>query len=106
MAIKKNVNLERVVEFLLSDKWTPHGHTDSDAVRIPTLNAPVFGGIGGEGRILGGRRRFMRGDRRVTVGSRVVCFYKVVSSKISDMENIPTKDIERIIETSKNLPSV
>lgn len=59
---------ERVVELIQAAGYLLDGHTEIDAVRVPTSNAPVFGGMGGEVRTFGGRQRFKRGEERVTKG--------------------------------------
>lgn len=89
--------VETVIEILLANGWTRAGQTESETVRIPTMRAPVFGGIGGELRTFGGRARFARGERRrVTVGPRRICFYEVVNKKAQGFMSLPTKAIDQI----------
>ena len=70
---------QAVRDLLQAAGYRPAGHTESEAVRIPTMNAPVFGGLGGEVRTLGGRERFAipNSPKRATVGKRTVCLYEV-----------------------------
>lgn len=70
---------QAVRDLLQAAGYLPAGHTESETVRIPTMKAPVFGGLGGEVRAFGGRERFALPDspKRATVGKRTVCLYEV-----------------------------
>ena len=72
-----------VVEVLLLVGLEPDGQTATQTVRVPTVRAPVFGGLGGELRAFGGRRRYRKPDSalRVTVGPHTVCVYTVVEGR-------------------------
>lgn len=65
------------IDQLLALGFVPAGATREEVVRIPTTRSPVFGGLGGERRTLGGRARYALPDTdlRVTVGPRTTNVY-------------------------------
>jgi hypothetical protein len=71
------VTVDEVITTLLDLGFAPAGQTREEIVRIPTMRSPVYGGIGGERRTLGGRARYaLPGtDLRVTVGPRTTNVY-------------------------------
>jgi hypothetical protein len=88
---------EAAIELLRSKGWEDAGRTASETVRIPTMKAPVFGGIGGEVRTFGGRLRLVKGEiRRVTVGPRTVNFYEMGPDGRANFHQAKTKDLEKI----------
>lgn len=89
--------MEEIIAILIENGFEPYGATELAHIRIPTMRAPVFGGIGGELRTLGGRQRFKKGERRCTVGKRTTCFYRVKGRETSDFVNIPTKNVDAIM---------
>lgn len=70
--------VERAIAVLTAAGFVPDGATREEQVRIPTSRAPVYGGIGGELRTVGGRKRFTipETDIHVTVGPTTVCIYR------------------------------
>jgi len=66
------VTVDEVVATLLDLGFAPAGETTEQIVRIPTMRSPVYGGLGGERRTLGGRARYAL---RVTVGPRTTNVY-------------------------------
>lgn len=90
--------MNEVIAILKSLGWEPHGHTDSETVRVPTSRAPVFGGIGGELRTFGGRLRFSQPgtNRRCTVGPRKVCVYEVDGREATAFRTFRTSDLDGI----------
>jgi len=68
----------------------------TEHVRIPTMKAPVLGGMGGERRTLGGRSRYVLPgtDLRVTVGPRTTNIYYVRAGKTEFVLNEHTKDLD------------
>lgn len=71
------MTVDEVVATLLDLGFAPAGETREEIVRIPTMRSPVYGGLGGERRALGGRARYaLPGtDLRVTVGPRTTNVY-------------------------------
>lgn len=71
------MTVDEVVTMLLELGFAPAGETAEQVVRIPTMRSPVYGGLGGERRTLGGRARYaLPGtDLRVTVGPRTTNVY-------------------------------
>ena len=71
------MTVDEVITALLVLGFAPAGETVEQIVRIPTTRSPVYGGLGGERRTLGGRARYaLPGtDLRVTVGPRTVNVY-------------------------------
>jgi hypothetical protein len=71
------MTVDEVVTALLDLGFSPAGETAEQIVRIPTMRSPVYGGLGGERRTLGGRARYaLPGtDLRVTVGPRTTNVY-------------------------------
>lgn len=96
----KSPLVDEVVAMLKGRGWRVNGHTPSETVRIPTMRAPVFGGIGGEVRTFGGRIRLEKGDRRVTVGPRTTCFYRMDGRNAVEFDNVKTKDDDAIFARS------
>lgn len=89
---------EDVLTMLSAHGFAPDGFTDTQTVRIPTVRAPVFGGIGGELATFGGRKRFKRDDLKVTVGKRTTYFYRVKNKRL-DLDfgkSFKTKNVEAI----------
>ena len=72
------MTVDETVVLLLELGFAPAGETAEQVVRIPTQKSPVYGGLGGERRTLGGRARYaLPGtDLRVTVGPRTVNVYR------------------------------
>lgn len=71
------MTVDEVITTLLELGFAPAGETREEIVRIPTMRSPVYGGLGGERRTLGGRARYaLPGtDLRVTVGPRTTNVY-------------------------------
>lgn len=71
------VTIDEVITTLLDLGFAPAGETAEQIVRIPTMKSPVYGGLGGERRKIGGRARYaLPGtDLRVTVGPRTTNVY-------------------------------
>lgn len=92
--------VEETVTMLEGRGWVVNGNTPSETVRIPTMRAPVFGGIGGELRTFGGRIRLAKGDRRVTVGPRTTCFYRMDGKHAVEFDNVKTRDGDAIFARS------
>ena len=101
MARKKADSQRFVIALLIAYGWQEDGATREETVRIPTIRSPVFGGVGGELRTFGGRARLRKGDRFVTVGPRLVCFYRRGPDGPSDFDRVPTKDARRIGELAQ-----
>lgn len=108
---------QAVRDLLKAAGYLPAGHTELEMVRIPTINAPVFGGLGGEVRTLGGRERYAipNSPKRATVGKRTVCLYELhqsenavpcvtnirrsaqgLYSQVTSLENYRTRDVDVI----------
>jgi hypothetical protein len=65
--------MEQVIRALLAAGFEADGTTESETVKLITRNSyPLPGKLA----TFGGRQRYRRGDWRVTVGPRVVFFYK------------------------------
>lgn len=101
---------------LLRAGFVADGATQQEQVRIPTARSPVYGGIGGELRTLGGRARFaLPGTQvRATVGGRSVCLYLKGPRGMKGVrflgENLPAKDftheqLQRALEGVAALPA-
>lgn len=71
------MTVDETVVLLLELGFVPAGTTTEQIVRIPTMRSPVYGGLGGERRTLGGRARYaLPGtELRVTVGPRTTNVY-------------------------------
>lgn len=97
-SLKQSDLLAAAVAALVEAGFVPAGETRSSQVRVSTGRSPVYGGMGGEARTFGGRSRFEKPGTamRVTVGLRTVCFYEMLDGKAGAMENVPTKDTERV----------
>ena len=95
---KSQKHQAEAIAILLAAGFQPHGETASQTVRIPTVRAPVYGGIGGELATFGGRPRFVKPGTtlRVTVGKVTTCFYDVVDGQTKYLVNLPTRDAKRI----------
>jgi hypothetical protein len=90
------VTVDEVVGTLLDLGFAPAGETPLEHVRIPTMKAPVLGGMGGERRTLGGRARYaLPGtDLRVTVGPRTTnVYFSRGGGKIEFVLNEKTRDL-------------
>ncbi len=87
---------DEVVATLLELGFAPAGETVEQIVRIPTTRSPIYGGLGGERRALGGRARYaLPGtDLRVTVGPRTVNVYFSRAGKTEFVLNETTKDLD------------
>lgn len=74
--------------------FVPDGATREETVRVPTRKSPVFGGVGGELKTLGGRTRFkLPGtDFRATVGPRTVSVYRVERGEATSFSNFAAKE--------------
>lgn len=100
--------VERAVEVLTGAGFVPDGATREEEVRIPTSRAPVYGGIGGELRTLGGRTRFaIPGTAiRVTVGASTTCVYRRQGREVEFLGegNYRTKDFTREVLLSALFP--
>lgn len=71
------MTVDEAIAALLELGFAPAGETAEQLVRIPTARSPIFGGLGGERRTIGGRARYaLPGtDLRVTIGPRTVNVY-------------------------------
>ena len=98
MSESKVDHVEVMVGLLSERGFRADGFTDSQTVRIPTVRAPVFGGIGGEVATFGGRRRFKRDSLKVTVGKRTTYFYKVIDKQLDPDfgKRFNTKDTDAV----------
>lgn len=87
-----------VETLLTAHGFAADGFTDSQTVRIPTVRAPVFGGIGGELATFGGRKRFARNGLKVTVGKRTTYFYRVENKQLDPNfgKRFNTSDVDAI----------
>lgn len=90
------MTVDEVIATLLELGFAPAGETTEQIVRIPTMRSPVYGGLGGERRTLGGRARYtLPGtDLRVTVGSRTTNVYFSRAGKIEFVLNERTKELD------------
>lgn len=88
--------VDQVVDVLVRAGFAQDGHTRQEHVRIPTTASPVFGGIGGERRTLGGRQRWVQSSTnlRATVGPRTVYVYTVVDGDTTTVAYLKTRDIK------------
>jgi hypothetical protein len=98
--------MKKVVNGLLELGWSEDGYTQADIFRLPTHDAPVYGGIGGKLITLGNRLRLKRGIYRVTIGKRKTCFYTSTKIEkptdvIKKMITFSTKEIDKIFEIEK-----
>lgn len=66
-----------VINRLLEDGWTEDGRTAEQTFRMPTTEAPIYGGVGGKLVTTGGRLRFAKGDSKVTVGKLTTYFWRL-----------------------------
>jgi hypothetical protein len=90
------VTVDEIITTLLDLGFAPAGETRQEHVRIPTMRAPVLGGMGGERRTLGGRARYaLPGtDLRVTVGPRTTnVYYSRGGGKVEFVLNEKTKEL-------------
>jgi len=90
------VTVDEIVTTLLGLGFAPAGETREEIVRIPTMRSPVYGGLGGERRALGGRARYaLPGtDLRVTVGPRTTnVYYSRGGGKVEFVLNEKTKQL-------------
>ena len=90
------MTVDQVVDALLELGFAPAGETRQEHVRIPTMSAPVLGGMGGERRTLGGRARYaLPGtDLRITVGPRTTnIYYARGAGKTEFVLNEHTRDL-------------
>ena len=89
------MTVDEVVTMLFELGFSPAGETPLEHVRIPTMKAPVLGGMGGERRTLGGRARYVLPgtDLRVTVGPRTTNVYFSRSGKTEFVLNEKTKHL-------------
>jgi hypothetical protein len=90
------MTVDETIAVLLDLGFAPAGETRLEHVRIPTMRAPVFGGMGGERRTLGGRVRYaLPGtDLRVTVGPRTTnVYFSRGGGKVEFVLNEKTKEL-------------
>lgn len=90
------MTVNEIVTTLLDLGFATAGETAEQHVRIPTMRSPVFGGMGGERRTLGGRARYaLPGtDLRVTVGPRTTnVYFSRGGGKIEFVLNTHTKQL-------------
>lgn len=90
------MTVDEVVTTLLDLGFSPAGETTEQVVRIPTMRSPVYGGLGGERRTLGGRARYaLPGTNlRVTVGPRTTnVYFSRGGGKTEFVLNEHTKDL-------------
>lgn len=91
------MTVDEVVIALLELGFAPAGETTEQVVRVPTMRSPVFGGLGGERRTMGGRARYVLPgtDLRVTVGPRTTnVYYSRGGGKTEFVLNESTKHLE------------
>lgn len=90
----------RVVELLLAAGFQEAGCTRVERVRVPTMNAPVFGATGGEPRTFGDRQRLcLPGtDVYATVGPRTTYLYVVQGGKTTGLNHVSTSDTEEVLK--------
>lgn len=66
-------NQTKVIELLTTSGWLPNGYTSERSYKmITTESYPLAGALVHSG----GHPRFMKGDWKVSVGKRIVYFYK------------------------------
>lgn len=90
------MTVDGVITTLLELGFAPAGETREEVVRIPTMRSPVYGGLGGERRTLGGRARYAlpSTDLRVTVGPRTTnVYYSRGGGKVEFVLNEKTKTL-------------
>jgi len=90
------MTVDEVVTTLLDLGFSPAGETAEQIVRIPTMRSPVYGGLGGERRTLGGRARYALpgADLRVTDGPRTNnVYFSRGGGKVEFVLNEKTKDL-------------
>lgn len=90
------MTIDETVALLLELGFAPAGETAEQVVRIPTMQSPVYGGLGGERRTIGGRARYaLPGtDLRVTVGPRTTnVYYSRGGGKTEFVLNEKTKQL-------------
>lgn len=90
---------EAVIAALLNAGFTPDGNTPQETVRIPTVETPVYGGIGGKLTTLGGRQRFMLPGTsiKVTVGKITTYFYEVLPNQpMRGIAHLQTSNLEAV----------
>lgn len=86
---------DEVIATLLDLGFVPAGETTEQIVRMPTMRVPVYGGLGGERRTLGGRDRYVLPgtELRATVGPRTTNVYFSRSGKIEFVLNAKTPQL-------------
>ena len=91
------MTLDETILTLLELGFLPAGETAEQVVRIPTVRAPVYGGLGGERRTFSGRARYtLPGtDLRATVGPRTTNLYFSRRGKTEFVLNAHTRDLTR-----------
>lgn len=89
------MTVDEAVLSLLELGFAPAGETVEQIVRIPTMRALVYAGLGGERRVIGGRARYaLPGtDLRVTVGPRTVNVYFSRAGKTEFVLNESTRQL-------------
>lgn len=99
-------NMKIVVDLFMSHGFVPDGKTMEETVRVPTMDAPVFGSSGGELRTFGGRSRFaLPGTNvRCTVGPRTTNVYEVVDGQARFLGHCCTSDLAYVRTILSTMP--
>ena len=91
------MTLQQVIQELEGIGFIADGQTSEQIARVPTIRSPIFGSIGGERRVFGGRSRYVLPGTtmRATVGIRTTNVYHVRGGTIGMILMEKTKDLDR-----------